>query len=192
MPFLHSIFAMELCFPYNPGDGLHSALRQAVLSQPGTLTAGQKWEFYRHVSALLSSELGRAITGCWDFFDDDARAQRDFQMWFDGMATREGSRKEPSGQGDPYRGDERYLTFTIALLLQQGSYSERTLNRVCTVGESQLWLRSTFARLLAALPGVSFSAVKGDVVYLLPRDHDWGLTAGDLRAAKFEYLRRLG
>ena len=55
--------------------------------------------------------------------------------------------------------------------------------------EGQLWQRSSFARVLQALPSVSFAAVKGDVVYLIPRETDWGLMGSDLRQPKFHYLR---
>jgi hypothetical protein len=36
---------------------------------------------------------------------------------------------------------------------------------------------------------VNFAAVKSDVLYLIPQDEDWGLTAADLQEPKFEYLR---
>ena len=38
---------------------------------------------------------------------------------------------------------------------------------------------------------VSFASVKGDVMYLIPRDDGWALTAQDLGLPKFEYLRML-
>jgi hypothetical protein len=31
--------------------------------------------------------------------------------------------------------------------------------------------------------------VKSDVIYVIPGDDGWGLTAEDLTASKFEYLR---
>ena len=38
---------------------------------------------------------------------------------------------------------------------------------------------------------MSFSAVKSDVLYLIPGEPDWGLTEADLKAEKFEYLRQI-
>jgi hypothetical protein len=38
---------------------------------------------------------------------------------------------------------------------------------------------------------VSFAAVKSDVLYLIPGDETWGLTEGDLKDPKFEYLREI-
>ena len=35
------------------------------------------------------------------------------------------------------------------------------------------------------------NSVKADVMYLIPRDDGWGLTAQDLQHQKFEYLREM-
>ena len=112
-------------------------------------------------------------------------------MWSNGMLTKEGVRPGPSGMPDPYRGDPRYLTFTMALLLQQGSPSDRMVQQLCNIPQAYLWHRDSFARILRGLGQVSFASVKSDVLYLIPRDEGWGLTAQDLTAKKFEYLRQM-
>ncbi len=38
---------------------------------------------------------------------------------------------------------------------------------------------------------VNFASVRSDIMYLIPRDDDWGLTVADLSQPKFEYLRAL-
>jgi hypothetical protein len=38
---------------------------------------------------------------------------------------------------------------------------------------------------------INFASVKSDIMYLLPRDDDWGLTVDDLAQEKFHYLRVL-
>jgi hypothetical protein len=191
MAFLHSILAMEVCFQMQPGDALIDQLRQAITRGLAPSTPGQKWRLYSALAQLLHARLPEAVSGCWDFFDDNGRALSDYEMWFQGMATREGARTSPSGVGDAYRGQARYLTFTLALLLQQGTATERTLAHRCNIPEGALWHRGTFARILEGVPAISFAAVKSDVLYLIPRDVDWGLTADDLRAPKFNYLRPL-
>ena len=107
------------------------------------------------------------------------------------MVTEEGVRREPSGLPDPYRGDPRYLTFTMALLILQGSPTDRMMKELCNIPEAYLWHRETFARILRGMAQVSFASVKSDVMYLIPRDDAWALTAQDLGASKFEYLRAL-
>ena len=84
------------------------------------------------------------------------------------------------------------MTFTLSLLLQHGTPSERSFALACNVRETDLWRRATFARLLDALGMISWASVKADVIYLIPRDETFGLTVEDLRAPKFEYLRPLG
>lgn len=187
----HAIFAMELCFPLLPGDSLRAQLQELIVRQPAMIRPGDKWQFYTHAAAILTGRLPQAVSGCWDFFDDNDRALKDHEMWFNGMHTREGSRRTPSGVGDPYRGEARYLTFTISLLMDQHAQSVFGLKHVCAIPEAQLWQRGSFARILGGLSGLSFASVKSDVVYLIPRDDDWGLTAEDLREPKFHYLRQI-
>jgi len=192
MSFTHSIFALELCLQLVPGDPLRPTLQRLIEQHPAWSTPKDKWRLYREVSQLLTSRLGYAISGCWDFFDDDQRALSDFNMWSGGMTTLEGARRTASGIADPYRGDHRYMTFTMSLLLQHGTPSERAFSLACNVAEVDLWKRATFARLLNSIGMISFASVKSDVIYLIPRDDTFGLTAEDLRAPKFEYLRPLG
>ncbi len=194
---LHSIFALELCVRMDWGDPLRLALARTLEESvrgdpPPRLSLHAKWEQYRRLASLLLEAQGQWERGCWDYFDDDARALKDFEMWSQGMITEEGPRREPSAAVDPYRGGEgRFLTLTMALLLVQGSPADRMLNDLCRIPDSVMWRRESFAKLLRGLSSVSFASVKGDVVYLIPRDEGWGLTAADLDHPKFEYLRPL-
>jgi hypothetical protein len=187
----HSILALEICAPFQAGDALHTGLRQLLRDHPIAASLQKKWEIYRRATDLLLAAVPSFHMGCWDFFDDDQKALNDFQMWCNGMLTEEGSRKSPSGAAEPYRGEPRYLTFTIAVLLIQGTPTERTLAQRCTIPEDHLWRRDVFQHIIEGLPHLNFASVKGDALYLIPRDDDWGLTAQDLEAPKFEYLRPL-
>jgi hypothetical protein len=175
-----------------PGDTLRPWLQQLIEQHPAHTTPQAKWRMYRDASQLLQGRLQQAVSGCWDFFDEDARALADFNMWSGGMTTLEGARRFPSGAPDPYRGEQRYMTFTLSLLLQHDTPSERAFAQACNVPEPDLWKRATFARLLGSLGMISFASVEADVIYVIPRDETFGLTAEDLRAPKFEYLRPLG
>lgn len=187
----HSIFAIEICARLVPESPLRAALAECVQKAPPAMSLHGKWQQYTRAASLLFDNLSLAERGCWDYFDDDARALHDFDMWTNGMLTKEGVRSAPSGSPDPYRGEPRYLTFTMALLMVQGSPSCQTMSRVCAIAESDLWKRDTFARVLRGMAHVSFASVKADVLYLIPRDDGWGLTAQDLQHPKFEYLREI-
>jgi hypothetical protein len=186
-----SIFAVEVCARLVPESPLRAALAEVVASAPERMTLHQKWEQYQRAAQLVVENLGHVERGCWDYFNDDARARKDFAMWSDGMLTEEGVRLGPSGRVDPYRGEPRFLTFTMALLIVQNTPTDRLMLEICRIPEATLWYRESFARILRGMAQMSFASVVSDVMYLLPRDDDWALTAQDLQAEKFAYLRVL-
>jgi hypothetical protein len=184
-----SIFAMELCFPFS--QGLHQTLRAHVTAQPASMGYQQKWELYRGLHEELLRNLGAAERGCWDYFNDDQRAQNDFRMWVNGMLTDETARTQPSGPVDPYRGGARYLTITMAFLIVQGSPTDAAMLGLCNIPQGNLWDRHAIGRLLSGLGVLNFASVESDVLYLIPRDDGWALTAEDMSEEKFSYLRPL-
>jgi len=185
----HNIFALELCLRLLPGDELRGSLRELVVRHPAASTPGKKWQLLKRATELLAGGEELFEKGCWDFFDDDARARRDYDMWCNGMITEEGVRKEPFGRPVGFDAEPRYMTFTISLLLKADAPSTQALARLCAVPERDLWRKTTFLRILRGLSSVSFAAVKSDVYYLIPGDERWALTAADLEEPKFEYLR---
>lgn len=187
----HSVFAMEICARLEPGSGLRTALHEAALGYGPKMNLQQKWQQYRRASTAILNHLHLVERGCWDYFDDDTRARRDYDMWTKGMTTEEGVRQGPSGLPDPYRAEPRYLTFTMAFLLVQGSPTDRAMARVCDIPEAHLWRRDVFGRILNGMGNLSFASVKSDVAYLIPRDEGWALTGQDLDHPKFHYLRQL-
>ena len=186
----HSIFAFEVCARFEPGGRLHNELRRLVTEAEPNPSLQAKWQFYRRAIEELRIAVPLFTKGCWDYFDDNRRALKDYDMWVGGMMTEEGARPEPSGD-DPYRGSARYLTWTMAFLMVEGSPTDLAIRRLCNFTEARLWHRDTFAEILGGLGRLNFASIKSDVSYLIPRDVGWGLTDADLAAEKFNYLRPL-
>ena len=86
----HSILAIEICAPYQAASPFHHGLREIVRNHPKAASLQQKWEIYRRITDLLVANIGTFEKGCWDFFDQDDKAQSDFAMWCNGMLTEEG------------------------------------------------------------------------------------------------------
>jgi hypothetical protein len=185
----HSILAIEVCLRLESGDHLRDELRRLVLAHPEASSPGYKADLLRRATGALVEHQERFAMGCWDFFDDDARALKDYDMWCNGMITEEGARTEPSGA--PREGQDRFMTFTVALLLVQGADGERRLKELCETPDELTWRKETFLKILRGLDGVDYTAVKSDVLYLIPGDGSWGLTREDLQQVKFEYLREI-
>ena len=160
----HNILAIELCLRLEPQNFLREQLRELVARHPATSTPGAKWKLLRRVADLLLENERLFEKGCWDFFDDDGRALKDYDMWSNGMITEEGARKLPSGLPRGQGAEPRYMTFTIALLLKAGTPCTRELSALCDVPEAQLWKRETFVKILRGLSKVNFAAVKSDVL----------------------------
>ena len=180
---------MEICLVLDPSTSLQHDLSRLITTNSEKLSYERKWQLYQHASYALLANRHLWHRGCWDFFDDDTKAQTDFRMWVNGMLTEEGARKSPSGLPDPYRGQPRYMTFTMACLLVQNSDTELAIRRVCNVPQDRLWHRSTFEHVLQGIRWINFAYVETDTMYLIPGDMGWGLTQSDLSATKFEYLR---
>ena len=100
----HNIFAIEPCLRLEPEDRLRAQLRELVAGHPSGSTPGYKWEQLRRAAELLLRHQDLFEKGCWDFFDDDDRARRDYEMWCNGMITEEGARQQPSGRPAPVTG----------------------------------------------------------------------------------------
>lgn len=185
----HSIFAMELCFRFDPS--LLATLREHVKSHPVALGLHEKWVAYRNLESDLLANLHRVERGCWDYYNDDARAQHDYQMWVHGMMTDETARTTPSGSADAYRDAPRYMTCTIAFLIVQDTPTDHAVFNLCNFPQDRLWQRATFEKILQGLGVVNFASIRSDIMYVIPRDEDWSLTSEDLSDNKFEYLRPL-
>ena len=184
----HSIFAFEVCARLEPQSELHFRLIDAMKNHPANPTFQQKWVYYRACTDALIAGFDAIERGCWDYFDDDKRAQADYQQWVTGMVTEEGARTQPSGN-DAYRGEMHYLTFTMAFLMKVNTACDAKISRLCNIPEDRLWKRESFWRILNGMKDMNFAAVKSDVSYVIPRDLGWGLTQADLAQPKFHYLR---
>lgn len=186
-----SIFSIEVAARLDRAPNLLPVLRSTITEQPQAVSLHHKWQLYKRAADALHANLGLIERGCWDYFDNHDRAEKDFKMWLGGMTTEEGARTQPSGRPDPYRGEPRYLTFTMTFLLIKDSPTDRAIAKLCEIPEPYLWRRDVFGRILGGMGIINFASVQSDVMYLIPRDDDWGLTGADLAAEKFNYLRVL-
>lgn len=186
---MKTIFAIEMCLRFDAD--LHRRLHELVVHPGEVVSYGEKWQRYSAVANLLQHHEALWHRGCWDYWDQAAKAESDFAMWVNGMLTREGSRREPSGQANPYRGGARFLTLTMATVILAASECNGHMMGVCNVPQGVLWQPATFKRILAGMRHLNFASIEKDTMYLIPRDPDWALTEDDLTHTKFEYLRSI-
>jgi hypothetical protein len=187
----HSVFTVEVCADIDRGPALLEELRPIVQGSPPVMTRSEAWGRHAAAAEAVLRSMHAVERGCWEYFDDEARAMSMFNDWCRPVVDRVLPREEPT-MGDGYRdGVKRYLTFTMVYLLARDSPSDVLVRRSCRIATPDLWRRATFRRLLAIVRALSFASVKADAMYLAPRDAGWGLTQEDLGAEKYAYLREL-
>jgi hypothetical protein len=186
-----SFFSLELCMRIEPGATLLDEMRTLILAQNPTCTLNDKWQVAQRASSLLLANLHNADRGCWEYFDEEAKAKELWTDWSKVVETKTGARTAPSGPIDPYRGAPRYMTVTMAYLLVRDSPTDEKLRMACNVNDARLWKRETFTVILGSIPHMSFASVRGDTLYMIPGDDEWGLTDEDLADPKFKYLRKI-
>ena len=85
-----SILAIELCLHFDAK--LQAFLQDLMKRAPARQSLHDQWQLYDHAGRALIANRSLWAKGCWDFFDEDARARADFNMWVHGMVSREGAR----------------------------------------------------------------------------------------------------
>jgi hypothetical protein len=188
----HSVFTLELCARFDGRRELLAELRALVAGAPAHASRAEAWERHRSAATVLLQAFDFTERGCWDYFDDEQRANATFDDWCAPILKREVPRTAPSGFPDGYReAGPRYLTFTFVYLLARDSPSDVEVRRRCAIPDGELWTEQSFRTLLGVVSMLSFASVKSDAMYLVPRDDDWGLTPEDLAAPKYDYLRTI-
>ena len=187
----HSVFTIEVCARLDTGPRLLDELRPIVQGAPEHVTRDEAWRRHSAAADVLLQYIEVIERGCWEYFDDEARAKWMFDDWTRPVIDRQIPRQGPSGAPGYRDAAPRYLTFTMVYLLARDSPSDLELRRTCQIPDEELWRKSTFRRLLQGVRTLSFGSVKADSMYLIPRDQEWGFTQQDLAASTYDYLRPL-
>jgi hypothetical protein len=184
-----SVFALEICLRLEPSA--HEELRRVAYGREDQRrTPSEQWQQYARLSELLWAYETTWVRGCWEFFNEDAKAESTFADWKRSMhAAAERPRGPSTGL---YRGAQLYMTFTLATLLRRGSPCEQALNARCSYPEQHLWLRSTFRNMVDTVRMLAPPAVVEDTLYLIPGASASGITEDELREPLFKHLRPIG
>jgi hypothetical protein len=187
----HSVFTVEVCARMDLAPSMLDQLRPIVQGAPDRLTRDEAWRRHSAAANVILQFFDVIERGCWEYFDEEASAKATFDDWCRPVLDHEVPRQMPSGIPTYREAGPRYLLFTVVYFLAYGSPSDLDVRSACNILQSDLWKKRTFKRLLGAVRTLSFASVKGDSMYMVPRDHDWGLTVDDLSTQKYHYLRML-
>jgi hypothetical protein len=181
-----SVFALEICLRLDPSA--HEELRRVAYGREDLRrTPTEQWQQYARLSELLWAYEAGWFRGCWEFFNEDYKAESTFADWKKSMNA---AAERPRGPSTSlYRGSQLYMTFTLATLLRRGSPSEQAISARCNYSEQQLWLRTTFRDMVNTIRMVAPPAVVEDTLYLIPGASASGITEDELRDPLFKHLR---
>jgi hypothetical protein len=184
-----SLFAIEVFIPLVPGNALRANLHQAMVLAPQAVTYEQKRRFYEGLTQLLIPAAPWFAYGNWDYTNEHAEAEAEYDKWCHGTIRDARERPLPTPGVQPP--DQRYLFATLAFLLERGGTCDQILEQATTLSPERLWLRQTFAGLLGIIPRLNFGSVRGDAAYLCPGMDEHGLSEAELRTEKYAYLHRV-
>jgi hypothetical protein len=184
-----SLFALEVFIPIAPGNALRANLHQTIALAPQAVTYEQKRRFYEGLTQLLVPAAPWFVWGNWDYTNEHAEAEAEYDTWCHGTVRDARARPLPTPGVQPT--DQRYMFATIALLLDRGGTCDQMLEHATTLPPDRLWLKQTFAMLLGLVPRLNFVSVKGDAAFLCPGQDEHGLSAAEIQTEKFAYLHVL-
>lgn len=187
----HSVFTVEVCARLDLAPAMLESLRPIVQGAPERLSRDEAWGRHCAAAEVILQFFDAVERGCWEYFDEETSAKATFDDWCRPVLDHAVPRQGPSGVATYRDAGARYLMFTLVYLLAYGSPSDLEIRDACDIATGDLWKRGTFRRLLGAVRTLSFASVKGDAMYMVPRDQDWGLTSSDLEAQTYHYLRVL-
>jgi len=180
-------------FPMESARDLRHTLHAMIARAPVNAGFQEKWGFYRQVSATLAARAGQIVYGVWDYVEESARAQAEYDQWCKGTEDDVEDAEEAAKQVPVYRqsGGPRFLFVTFLFLMRRGGASDRYICEVCRIPEDFWWTRNTFARMLQSIGGLNFESIRADAVYLRPGHDDGGVTQQELAEPRYRYLKML-
>ena len=187
----HSVFTVEVCARLDLMPQLLDQLRPLVQTAGERVTRTEAWQRHANAAECLLGAMDVVERGCWEYFDEESTAMQMFDDWCRPVLDKEIPRLGPSGIPSYRDAGPRYVLFTVVYLLARDSPSDVEVRRACDVPPEDLWRKRTFRRHLGTMKKLSFASVKADSMYMVPRDHDWGLTTEDLATERYAYLRTL-
>jgi hypothetical protein len=184
-----SLFALEVFIPIVPGNALRANLHQTIALSPHAVTYAQKRQFYQGLTQLLIPAAPWFVRGNWDYTNEHAEAEAEYDQWCHGTVRDARERPLPIPGVQP--ADQRYMFATLAFLLDRGGTCDQILEQATTLPPDRLWLKQTFAALLGIIPRMNFVSVKGDAAYLCPGVDEHGISETEIRTEKYAYLHVL-
>lgn len=189
------LFAIQVLLALQTTGQLRRQLHEWIKSGPPEAGYHDVWNFWRVAASYLVGWQHQFEYGVWDYFEDTARSQREYEQWNKGtiIDAQEAMQEQKGMPMHPYRPavGERFMFVTMLFMLQPGGRADRTVCELCRIPEPMMWTKATFGRLISALPNLNYPSVRSHAIYVRPGMDEAGVSREELQDPRYAYLRKL-
>lgn len=188
-------FGVQCVVNVGTEDELRANLHR-VIGAPGSVESpGEKFLFYRRISALLHESLPFMEYGYWDFLTDEDEAVEEFESWVaeieGAMAIVEEETVKSADDTERISSERNYVVVSMAFLLEEAPSLMELHEAINAIPEEEYFSPTGFKKLIDAVALIDFDASLGDAVFIMPGNEEDGFSWTDLHGEGWEYLKPL-
>src|SRR5215470_1649734 len=163
----YTFFGIQVLFQIG-ADTLRADLRAAIAEVAGKPELGiaDKLIFWKKIAAIVALGAPRFDLGYWDYVEDAARAEEEFDRWTSELEAESATTDAEVGSAitEPYRlsAEKDYVALTCLFLLERGGNSDQTVADRCDLPEAEWSKRDTYIHLFDTIRMLSFASVRAD------------------------------
>ncbi len=189
-----TFFGIQVVINAFPVDSIQKRLHEIIAGSSAEQSLAEKRIFWKRLTAALNDQVSAFDFGFWDLVRG-GNADEEFESWSSEIEGTLATEKEELGAApdeiNRISAEKRFVIVTLIFLLEEGSNTDQTLGERCDMPESEYFTRTTFGRLIGAIPLFNFANVEADAVYLAPGSDEDGLSDEDIHGGGYEYLKPL-
>jgi hypothetical protein len=177
-----TFFGIQVACSCTPGSSLRRELAECVAllrKAPNLLGVRTGWT---RTADVLRTQMDALQLGSWELITESGESHYD--TWSSELEAMADWTREDFGNGN-------LLLITMIAMITSGSEADASIGNLCDLPERDWHRRSTYQRLLTAMPKLALADVPGSALYVAPRPDQPGFSHAVLSGEGYEYLRKI-
>lgn len=174
-------------------DTLRAQLYRVINEQMPTESPGEKFMFYKRITAVLRENIHFFEYGYWDYVTDADDATAEFDDWVAGIEATAATVQEELGSevDEAYRmsSEKDYVVVTLAFILEYTDSLTQFMEMIEGISEEEYFTPSGFQTLIESVNYIDFEYSIGDAVFIMPGNDQDGFSWSDMRSEGWDYLK---